>query len=519
VIPVSEYASSLETILESIVDAVWVYDARGRILHANRAAQMMVGIENKDEYVAIDADQRLAAYQLCDFDGNLVPREQWPITRMLKGEVFTDSERMQSMIRTFDGRQIYISISGSPLRDKRGTIIGAVSVVRDVTERALMELELEDMTRDAQTRACRMEAIIESMVEGVVVYDRDGYILQMNSAAQQMYGAENVEEYSSTPMLERAHRFQFHDVQGHAIPPEEIAIASALRSGTAISREMWLTLPGGKTKVLRDSVSPIRNSKGELDGAVNVVEDITQRKSIEQQKNEFLSIASHELRTPITALMGLADILQMMINRGQSLNTPRTTRAIREIIQQSQRLTRLIEDMIELSRIEIDQMPLQIEQNDLLEMLNYVIETQSLINKNRPLKLVVEGLHPKEGLPGYFDRDRIGQVMNNLISNAAKYSSPGSEIEVGLRYDAAHPGEALLWVKDAGVGIAADEVPHIFERFHRAGNLDRSISGFGIGLYLVHEFVTRHGGQVRVETVEGRGSTFYVYLPLQPPGA
>ncbi|HKV58427.1 MAG TPA: ATP-binding protein [Ktedonobacteraceae bacterium] len=514
-IPAGDFSrSNLGTILNSIADAVWIYDAQGHVLQMNNAAQQLIGVIDKNSYLSLDVEQRLAAFEMCDVHGNPMPREQWGLLRILNGEVLTGANCMMGIIRTFDGRKVYLSISGSPLRDEHGQITGAITITRDITERELMVLQLREVTHEAQARASRLEAIIESMVEGVIVYDRQGNVLQMNAAAQQLFGIDDIEAYLSEPLLERASRYQSHDAEGRIILPEDSGVASALRSGVATNREVWMTLPDGRARILRNSVSPILIAQNEVDGAVIVSQDITEPKSIERQKSEFLSIASHELRTPITALQGFSELLQMMIERGQSLDTPRTIHAVKEIIQQSQRLTRLIEDMLEISRIETGRMPLQIEQHDLLETLKHSVEVQATINKHHTLKLAVEGLQPEDALPGHFDRDRIEQVLNNLIGNAAKYSPAGSEIEIGLRYDATNPCEALLWVKDAGVGIANHEVPHIFKRFHRASNLDRSISGFGIGLYLVHEFVTRHGGRVWVESVEGSGSTFYVSLPL-----
>lgn len=506
--------ADLGTILNSIVDAVWIYDAQGHILQMNSAAQQLIGVPDKNTYLSLDVEDRLAAFEMCDVYGNSMPREQWGLLRILNGEVLTGANCMMAMIRTFDGRQVYISVSGSPLRDEQSQIIGAVTVARDVTERECMALQLQELTHEAQTRASRLEAIIESMGEGVIVYDHDGNVLQMNAAAQQLFGIDDIKAYISKPLLKRAAHYQSYDIEGRVILPEDTGIASTLREGVATHREVWLTLPDGRKRILRNTVSPIRTAQNETDGAVIVSRDITEPKSIERQKSEFLSIASHELRTPITALQGFAELLQMMIERGQSLDTPRTIHAVKEIIQQSQRLTRLIEDMLEISRIETGRVPLQIEPHDLLETLKHSVEIQATLHKRHTLKLLIEGLQPEDALPGHFDHDRIEQVLNNLIGNAAKYSPAGSEIEIGLRYDAANPCEALLWVKDAGVGIANHEVAHIFKRFHRASNLDRSISGFGIGLYLVHEFVTRHGGRVWVESVEGSGSTFFVMLPL-----
>jgi signal transduction histidine kinase len=116
---------------------------------------------------------------------------------------------------------------------------------------------------------------------------------------------------------------------------------------------------------------------------------------------------------------------------------------------------------------------------------------------------------------GYFDKQRVLHIMNNLISNAIKYSPTSSDIEVGLQRTLEHPDEALIWVRDQGIGIPRDEAHLIFQRFYRARNLEKSMSGLGLGLYLVKELVTRHEGRVWVESTEGEGSTFYVLLPLK----
>jgi signal transduction histidine kinase len=183
-------------------------------------------------------------------------------------------------------------------------------------------------------------------------------------------------------------------------------------------------------------------------------------------------------------------------------------------MEQSQRLARLIEAMLDLSRIENVQLLINPAMHNLLATITHTVKTQAITSKRHTIRLTLDGLQPGDRLMAYYDEDRIDQVLNNLISNATKYSSPGSEIEVGLSFTEKKSRQALIWVKDHGVGIASSELPHIFKRFHRASNFDRSISGLGIGLYLVQELMTRHGGKVWAESIEGHGSTFYVTLPL-----
>ena len=263
------------------------------------------------------------------------------------------------------------------------------------------------------------------------------------------------------------------------------------------------------------SAAPLRSEGGVITGAVAVFQDITERKSLEQHKNEFLSMASHELRTPITTIQGLAEILQQLSSSGQSLDTPRSLRAITIMAEQSQHLTRLIEEMLDLTRLENAQLSLDCTLHDLHATLKEVIESQEITAGRHSIRLVLKGLAATDMLIGYFDEQRVMQIMNNLITNAIKYSPDSSEIEVGLQRTPEYPDEALMWVRDHGIGIPPDEVHLIFQRFHRASNLNKSMSGLGLGLYLVKELVTRHEGHIWVESTEGEGSTFYVLLPLK----
>ena len=171
--------------------------------------------------------------------------------------------------------------------------------------------------------------------------------------------------------------------------------------------------------------------------------------------------------------------------------------------------------MFDLTRIENAQLSLHCIWHDLLATLKEVIASQNTTARGQRIQLMVPGDGASEPVMGYFDEQRVRQIMNNLLSNAVKYSPSGTTIEVGLQCTSESPGEALLWVRDYGIGIPANELPFIFERFHRASNLDQAMSGLGLGLYLVKELVTRHGGRVWVESVEGQGSTFSVLLPIK----
>ena len=571
---INEHLFDAKDLLESIVDGVFIFDAQGHALHLNSSAVKLIGVQDRQQYLSLNIEQRLQAFVFRDIDGNPIPEERCSLTRLLNGEILTGNDQIEGLIRAYDGRELHINITGSPLRDHSGYVTGAVVVVRDITEQSKLErrtqkvlntlfeiaraiLEVPEQTHaqaagDAQTPPHSdnpVEYNVARLIHQILEFDIVGF-------ASVEQHTEKLHPLAVVGLNAEYERVWWAEIDRSTLKdylkPEEI---SHLRADEIVIRDLTQAPFEGRSNygVRRIVFAPMLNRK-QLVGVLGmsytpgvheyVKEEKTLTKAVarlatliiererllfeqsqalsrelalraaKERMDTFIGIASHELRTPITALQGFAELLNMMFDRGQSLDTPHAVHFIKEIMSQSQRLTRLINDMLEISRIEMGRMPLQIEQHDLLETLKHCVEIQATINRLDSLKLTVEGLSPEDALPGRFDRGRIEQVLNNLIDNAAKYSTPGSEIEVGLRYNPAKPCEALLWVKDAGTGIAIDEVPHIFERFHRASNLDRSISGFGVGLYLVHEFVTRHGGSVWVETTEGKGSTFYVLLPL-----
>ena len=363
----------------------------------------------------------------------------------------------------------------------------------------------------------RLHSILQQLPEGVLIVEASSdAISYANDTAASILGIPTL-NLVGLP-LHQYHYFQSSapsSIEVQPLLPWTSAIARALGGETVSSQETVVVKPNSTTIVILSSSAPLRSEAGTITGAVIVFQDVTVQKSLEQQKNEFLSIASHELRTPITAIQGFAEILQMQVERGQYFS-PQSQRALNLINEQSQCLSRLIEEMLDVTRIEHMRLRLNIKEHDFLKTLTHVLDTQSGTTMHHSIHLVLQGLQGTDTLPMHYDEDRVVQIFNNLISNAIKYSPAGSAIEVGLCYAKQTDREVLCWVKDEGIGIAENELPHIFKRFHRASTIDRSISGLGLGLYLVKELVTLHEGEVWAESIEGQGTTFFVRLPLHP---
>jgi signal transduction histidine kinase len=362
----------------------------------------------------------------------------------------------------------------------------------------------------------RLRTILDQVPEGILIVEiSTGTFSYANQAAADILGI-SLSELLDVPLHKhRWHRSAYTSTtsDGQPILPWNFVVVRALCGELLRSKETLVVQPKGDYVVTLASSAPLYGENGIMTGSIIVLQDITAQKSLEQHKNDFLSVANHELRTPITVIQGFAEVLQLKNAQDQSLDEL-TQQALINITEQSEHLTSLIETMLDISRIEQDHFMLRPAACNLLEIVTHAIDTYAITIREHQLELKLEGLSETDTLPAYLDGERIGQALHNLLSNAIKYSPGGGTIEVGLCYQPERAHEAQIWIKDEGIGISPDAQPHIFKRFYRAGNLDPSLSGFGIGLYLVKEIVVRHNGHIWVESHKGHGATFRITLPL-----
>lgn len=362
-----------------------------------------------------------------------------------------------------------------------------------------------------------MRDLLEQLPEGIVVTeDTSGLIRYANPMVAQILGIA-LEDLIDAPLQLPASAFQ--QLSGQRHPPFfwTFAVVRAL-SGETLSRvETVVVRPDGTQVPVLCSSTPLRTARGRITGALLVLQDITVQKRLEHDKNAFLALASHELRTPLTSVLGYADILKHLVSDPELLQRdPKLLRvAVEHIAIEAEQIAFLIDEMLDLSSLDQDQLKLHQASHNLVQLLTQVVETLARMTEKHQLRLLLEDCAPHEHCFALVDAIRITQALRNLVDNAMKYSPQGGEVEIGMRLERQEPPQALLWVKDHGLGIAQEDLPHIFERFYRSQKLDRAISGLGVGLYLVRQIVTRHGGHIWVESTEGKGSTFYIRLPLE----
>lgn len=362
----------------------------------------------------------------------------------------------------------------------------------------------------------RLHTILDQLPEGVLLVEaRTSQISYANPVAANLLGL-GLPTLMGTPLNQSAVLSPYghtHQVQ-QSIFRWNFALIDALWGKTSIGQELVISRADGSEVVVLSSVAPICHSQGFISEAVIVFQDITAIKQLEQHKEIFFAVANHELRTPLTIISGFVELLQMQ-NRQQA--TAMSTYALASMQEECDHLLQMIQDVLDVSRP--DQTSLEVHKTlqDLLVPLKASITKQIQTTTTHQLHFLLEDLSPTDQLLAEVDLPRIEQVVRNLITNAVKYSPAGSTIEVGMRPRRNQEGmaqEVILWVKDQGIGISAFELPHIFERFYRAGNIDRSTSGFGIGLYLTRHLVQAHGGRIWAESTLGKGSTFFAALPL-----
>jgi PAS domain S-box-containing protein len=384
-----------------------------------------------------------------------------------------------------DGAWRWLESRGKGYRTASGEL-RTVMVSRDITERKRIEeaLALKDRA-------------IASTSEGIVITDPrqpDDPIIYVNSGFERLTG------YSAAEALGRNARF----LQG---PDTDAAVVAQIRTARSAERGCTVELlnyrKDGTPFWNRLSLTPVRAVDGRVTHCIGVQSDITAGKEVERLKNDLVATVSHELRTPLTSLRGFAELLLK-----RDFPPPKQREFVTIMHQEAVRLTTLINDFLDLQRIEAGRQTYTFAPIDLGVLIRDAVPVFTGADETHSLCLAIPDLLPSVRA----DADRIRQVLANLLSNAMKYSPQGGTVTVG----ACWRGAAVeVRVADQGIGMTPENVQQLFTKFYRIDNAaTRTIGGTGLGLALVKAIVEAHGGQVRVESAIGQGSTFFFTLPI-----
>lgn len=350
---------------------------------------------------------------------------------------------------------------------------------------------VEEMVRLNETLSyekMKVEAILSSMADALVVTNLSGDILTTNPAAERIFGIDR------SLLLGRSYQLLFSGIG------LEDLWKKGLHGKTSFTE---ISLKKPKELFFRVIVSPMRNVDGAVQGVIFLLQDITELKRVTQMKSEIVSMVTHDLKTPLTSIQGFVEVI---LSRDLPPETLHNYLVI--VNEETVRLVRLINNLLDLAKLEAGEFKLNQRPVDLIKIIRSIIPTLTLRSSNHEIVFVPPAFVPKV----FADEDLIIQVLNNLLSNAIKYSPEGGKITINLRWS-----ENLVEVdiSDQGIGIPHEKLPRLFDRFYRVDSkASKGIAGTGLGLANVKYIVEAHGGHLRVRSGEGKGSTFTFSLPV-----
>lgn len=492
-----------QMLADAMTQLAWIADAEGSIYWYNRRWYEYTGTTldevKGDGWKKVhhpDHLQRVADYVSLAWK----KPEPWELTFPLKSK---------------NGEWRWFLTRAVPILDSKGQILRWLGTNTDITEHQKLLNEIE-------FQKSRFETVMKQMPAAVIIGEApSGKLIFANEKMGEVWGHEMI---PSSDISQYADWVGFHP-DGSRYKGEDWPLARSIRYGEIINNEDTPILRGdGKHAILRLSSAPVRDREGKIVAGVVICQDVTESlrihntlKENETQlreaivaRDEFLSIASHELKTPLTSLILNGQMLKKQIQKDDpsALSREKVEKFVDHTNKQTARLTRLVDDMLEISRLRTGKLSVEKESVNLTELLNDL--------KSRFDELFIEStgeelhLEISQNITGMWDKMRLEQTFSNLLTNALKY---GNKRPVRMTVERENE-RAVISVIDQGLGIKPENKEKIFQRFERAGISANDISGLGLGLYIAKQIVLAHDGSIFVESEIGKGSKFVVSLPV-----
>ncbi|HEU5382652.1 MAG TPA: ATP-binding protein [Ktedonobacteraceae bacterium] len=567
-------ALELEAIFESITDGLFVADKTGKIIRSNAAFQEIIGFTGQKSFLALTLEERYALLHVRDEQDHPLPYEEGPTRRILRGEELKDMASMDLRLHNLHGRDLLLNVSGTPLYNREGELIAALCICHDVTERR----KLEQRTHDALDALLTMaEALIVHDDGELDEYDRTHMsrkiALRMARLTSRVLGCSRVSIFLSeatTGLLhpvavvglspdEEANWWNFTEKLDLSIhDPAVTQLTTRLQNGEilllnlqeepfkkwtyhSVQTSTCLVAPMNAGHLLIGLLAlghetpdyTYSQEELALAGAISqllalvfererLLREQAEAQATElalrtanQRMEEFLGMVSHELKTPLTSIKGNTQLAIRQLKTSMQA-FERIMGLYEATEQQSRRLNRLVDDLLDVSRTQSGRLELIPGPCDLREIVHEAIQEQQKMWPNRTITLEMD---EATVLPLNADADRIAQVISNYLINALKYSDSDRPVAV----KAVREGQqAYLAVHDEGPGLPTDEQERIWGQFHRVPGIEirssshTSQAGLGLGLYISKMIIEGQQGEVGVQSTPGDGSTFWFRLPLRP---
>jgi two-component system, OmpR family, sensor histidine kinase VicK len=372
-----------------------------------------------------------------------------------------------------------------------------IGSLTDAFNQMLSQLELQnEAILEAAAETNKLAAIVESSNDAIISMSLDGFITSWNYSAYLTFGYTAEEAIGQSVFI----------IIPEDRQQEEVDILERLRNGERIKQfETQRKTKDKKVLEISISISSVKDSRGIIIGSSKIARDISERKQVERRKNDFIGMVSHELKTPLTSVRSY---VQMLLLEAKKRNSDGfIINALTRTDVQTKKMAHMIQDFLNLARLEDGKVQIQKQVFDLDDLINETAGDAQLFTSNHKIKTELSS-----GISVLADRDKIGQVLMNLLTNAIKYSPKGGDITISCSVQ----NESVeIWVTDQGIGISPADQRKLFQRFYRVeGEQMGTISGFGIGLYLVSEILRYHDTEILVESREGAGSSFHFNLKI-----
>lgn len=485
----------LKVIFERVADGIVVHNPDRTAVYANDRGAQVVGFETADALMGHDVTAAFGnRIDVFDEHGRPVPVQDLTSRRTLRGE-YPEQEAVQRIRYSNTGLDRWFVVSSRPVLDAAGKPYLAVTIYRDITEEKRKK-EDERFLADA-TAVLASSLDYQAMIEKVAVL-----------------AAERIADWCKFQLIDETGKLQALAVEGteptgEALDPVVVPIHGRDKNLGAIQ----LHSKGRKYDAVDLALAQElgRRVGMAVENAMLYLDVQAQRERLQkavQSRDEFISIASHELKTPVTSLILHSEMAELQLNRKAPAEEirERIRKYVRISASQIDRLSRLIEEMLDVSRIGSGKLAMELELVDLSRLVRGVLGDFSEQIRETGAQAAFDAVGE---VMVRCDRYRMEQVVTNLLTNAMKYGG-GKAIQVGLRTAGSN---ALLTVRDHGIGIAQEDQERIFQRFERAVPAS-DVSGLGLGLYIVKQIIEGHGGQVGVKSQPGQGATFTVTLPI-----
>ncbi|EKD43282.1 MAG: Sensor protein [uncultured bacterium] len=473
------------SVLSSTNEAILGIDLTDKIISWNNGAEIMYGYSKKD----ILGKNISAVIPLDAYNKNKIAINNTVVGKSV--------DHFETIHKKKDGELINVLITLSTIKDDVGTVIGVSIVTRDITSKKKAEENLKKQMVELE----KFKLAADASSDAIVITDKDGHIMYVNASAQKMsgFGSQEIGNNYIGNLWGGHMEKAFYQKMWNTIKYEKKPFVGELKNRRKTGEEY----------VVMARFYPLLDKRGEVIFFVGVETDMTKLKEMDRLKSEFVSIASHQLRTPLTGIKWFSELL---LNGKAGALSEEQKDFVKQIFDSNDRMIKLVDDLLDVSHIdESGKFKIILVSGDFSKIIKEVVDQQKIQAKIKNIKIALSAECLKKMILKV-DEQKIEQAMQNILSNAIKYSPNGSTISVNCKKN---DGQYVCSFKDKGIGIPQYQQHRMFEKFFRADNVITVGSGTGLGLYIARHIVEGHGGKMWFESKENKGTTVYISLPIK----